>query len=85
METWSMGLVKKYLYPMTFRDISTFEFEDDKGNLKVLECNERYYMPSEITWLLKTLNFSKIDIYGCDIGISAEIKLYPQMTLKCCL
>lgn len=53
---------------MTFRDKSTFEIEDDQGNLKVLECNERYYVPSEITWLLRSLNFSKIDILGCEIG-----------------
>jgi SAM-dependent methyltransferase len=53
---------------MTFREKSNFELEDDKGNLKVLECNERYYVPSEITWLLKSLNFNKIDIYGCKIG-----------------
>jgi len=53
---------------MTFRDKSTFEVEDDDGNLKVLECNERYYVPSEITWLLKSLKFNKIDIYGCEIG-----------------
>lgn len=53
---------------MTFRDISSFELEDDDGNLKVLNCNERYYVPSEITWLLKSLNFSKINIFGCEIG-----------------
>lgn len=53
---------------MTFRDISTFEIEDDNGNLKVLNCNERYYVPSEITWLLKSLNFTKIGIFGCEIG-----------------
>ena len=53
---------------MTFRDISTFEVEDDDGNPMVLRCNERYYVPSEITWLLKSLNFSKIDILGCKIG-----------------
>jgi len=53
---------------MTFRDKSTIEIEDDDGNLKVLKCNERYYMPSEITWLLKSLNFSKVDIFGCKIG-----------------
>lgn len=53
---------------MTFRDKSNFEMEDDQGNLKVLECNERYYVPSEITWLLKSLNFSKINIQGCEIG-----------------
>ena len=53
---------------MTFRDISTFEMEDDDGNSKVLRCNERYYVPSEITWLLKSLNFNKIDIFGCKMG-----------------
>jgi SAM-dependent methyltransferase len=53
---------------MTFRDKSTFEMEDDDGNSRVLRCNERYYVPSEITWLLKSLNFSKIDIFGCKIG-----------------
>lgn len=53
---------------MTFRDISTVEMEDDDGNPMVLRCNTRYYVPSEITWLLKSLNFSKIDILGCKIG-----------------
>ena len=41
---------------------------DDSGNKKNLECNERYYAPSEITWLLKTLGFKKIDIHGCQLG-----------------
>ncbi|KAF5089120.1 class I SAM-dependent methyltransferase [Methanobacterium aggregans] len=53
---------------MSFRNISNMEIEDDDGNLKVLECNERYYVPSEISWLLKTLNFSNIKIFGCKIG-----------------
>ncbi len=53
---------------LTFREKSTFEVEDDDGNRKVLQCNERYYVPSEITWLLKSLNFSKIDILGCESG-----------------
>jgi len=26
------------------------------------------YVPSEITWLLKTLGFKKIDIYGAKLG-----------------
>jgi 3-mercaptopyruvate sulfurtransferase SseA len=25
-------------------------------------------VPSEITWLLKTLGFTKIDILGCELG-----------------
>ncbi|MDP2237380.1 MAG: hypothetical protein Q8J88_13190, partial [Bacteroidales bacterium] len=42
--------------------------EDDDGNLKELDCNERYYVPSEITWLLKSLGFKKIDIFGAKLG-----------------
>ena len=44
---------------MTFRDHNTAVFEDDSGNKRELKCNERYYVPSEITWLLKTLGFKK--------------------------
>ena len=51
---------------MTFRDHNITEFEDDSGNKKTLECNERYYVPSEITWLLKSLKYKKIEIFGAD-------------------
>jgi len=53
---------------MTFRDINTTIFEDDSGNKKELHSNERYYVPSEITWLLITLKFKTIDIYGAKLG-----------------
>ena len=53
---------------MTFRDHNTVAFEDDAGNKKELTCNERYYVPSELTWLLKTLGFKKIDIFGVKLG-----------------
>ena len=53
---------------MTFCDHNTVVFEDDSGNKRELECNERYYVPSEITWLLKTLGFRKIDIFGAKLG-----------------
>jgi len=53
---------------MTFRDYNTTYVEDDLGNKKELQCNERYYVPSEITWLLKTLNFNTIDIFGAKLG-----------------
>jgi len=49
---------------MTFRDYNITTLEDDNGNPIELHCNERYYVPSEITWLLKSLNFKTIDIYG---------------------
>jgi SAM-dependent methyltransferase len=53
---------------MTFRDHNITTIADDDGNLKELDCNERYYVPSEITWLLKSLNFGKIDIFGAKLG-----------------
>lgn len=53
---------------MTFREHNTISVEDDFGNTKELQCNERYYVPSEITWLLKSLNFKTIDIYGAKLG-----------------
>lgn len=53
---------------MTFRDFNTTTFEDDSGNKKVLKCNERYYVPSEITWLLKSLSYKSIGIYGAKLG-----------------
>jgi len=61
---------------MTFREKSKMTTVDDSGNKKVLDCNERYYTPSEITWLLKSLDFKKIDIHGCQLGkFSREDKL----------
>ena len=61
---------------MTFRDNNIVEFEDDSGNKKTLECNERYYVPCEITWLLKSLGYTRIDIFGARLGaFSREHKL----------
>jgi len=53
---------------MTFRDHNITELEDDDGNKKQFESNERYYVPSEITWLLKSLGFKKIEIFGAKLG-----------------
>lgn len=53
---------------MTFRENSTLSVEDDSGNKKELKCNERYYAPSEISWLLKSLGFKTVDIYGSKLG-----------------
>ncbi len=64
---------------MTFRDYNTTEFEDDTGNKKKLKCNERYYVPSEIAWLLKTLGYKKIDIFGVKLGAySRNDQLTPE-------
>ena len=53
---------------MTFRVHDITDFEDDLGNKKSLDCNERYYVPSEITWLLKSLGYDTIDIFGARLG-----------------
>jgi 2-polyprenyl-3-methyl-5-hydroxy-6-metoxy-1,4-benzoquinol methylase len=64
---------------MTFRDFSTVSFEDDSGIKKELSCSERFYVPSEITWLLKSLNFTTIDIFGAKLGaFSREDKLSTE-------
>lgn len=53
---------------MTFRDRNITEFVDDSGNKKMVKSNERFYVPSEITWLLKSLQFKRIDIFGAKLG-----------------
>jgi 2-polyprenyl-3-methyl-5-hydroxy-6-metoxy-1,4-benzoquinol methylase len=53
---------------MTFRYKNITTFTDDSGNKVDLDCNERYYVPCEITWLLKSLGFSVIDIFGAKLG-----------------
>lgn len=64
---------------MTFRDHSVYETEDDEGRKLRLQCNERYYVPSEITWLLKTLDFHTINIFGAKLGaFSRDDKLTTE-------
>jgi 2-polyprenyl-3-methyl-5-hydroxy-6-metoxy-1,4-benzoquinol methylase len=53
---------------MTFRDHNITEIEDDNGKKLSLESNERYYVPSEIKWLLKSLGYTQIDICAASIG-----------------
>jgi SAM-dependent methyltransferase len=53
---------------MTFRDHNITTFTDDRGVMKELECNERYYVPSEISWLLRSLGFTSIEIFGAKLG-----------------
>jgi 2-polyprenyl-3-methyl-5-hydroxy-6-metoxy-1,4-benzoquinol methylase len=60
---------KSYTFDlMTFRDHNITTAEDDDGKKIELDCNERYYVPSEITWLLKSLGFKKIEIFGAKLG-----------------
>jgi 2-polyprenyl-3-methyl-5-hydroxy-6-metoxy-1,4-benzoquinol methylase len=75
---------------MTFRDYNITKTVDDNGVEKELECNERYYVPSEITWLLKSLNFKTIDIFGAKLGaFSRNDKLttedFEMLVIASCL
>jgi 2-polyprenyl-3-methyl-5-hydroxy-6-metoxy-1,4-benzoquinol methylase len=64
---------------MTFRDYNITTVTDDSGKKIDLDCNERYYVPSEITWLLKSLNFKTIDIFGAKLGaFSRDDKLTTE-------
>ena len=64
---------------MTFRENSVVDVEDDAGTKKELKCNERYYVPSEITWMLKSLGFNSVDIYGAKLGaFSRDDKLTTE-------
>ncbi|OPL09555.1 MAG: SAM-dependent methyltransferase [delta proteobacterium ML8_F1] len=53
---------------MTLRDHNLTTFTDDDGVKHEIESNERYYMPSEMTWLLGTLGFTRVEIFGAKIG-----------------
>jgi len=64
---------------MTFRDFNITEVEDDSGKRKTLNCNERYYVPSEITWLLKSLGYHKIEIFGAKLGAFSR---YDKLTTE---
>ena len=64
---------------MTFRDHTITTVMDDLGNTKEITGNERYYVPSEITWLLTSLGYTSIDIYGARLGaFSRENKLTTE-------
>jgi SAM-dependent methyltransferase len=64
---------------MTMRDYNITTFTDDEGHEHRLECNERYYMPTEITWLLKSLGYRKIDIFAARLGAFSR---EDQLTTK---
>jgi 2-polyprenyl-3-methyl-5-hydroxy-6-metoxy-1,4-benzoquinol methylase len=71
--------IKNQFDLLKLREYSSLEVTDDNGKTKMLNCNERYYMPSEINWYLKTLSFNQIDIFGCKLGeFSRKDKLTPE-------
>lgn len=64
---------------MTFRDHNTTTITDDLGITTNIICNERYYVPSEITWLLRSLGFTIVTIAGAKLGaFSRNHTLTPE-------
>jgi SAM-dependent methyltransferase len=53
---------------LSFREKATTRVVDDHGKEKLLQTNERYYAPSEMSWLLAQLGFRQVDIFGCELG-----------------
>jgi 2-polyprenyl-3-methyl-5-hydroxy-6-metoxy-1,4-benzoquinol methylase len=53
---------------MTFRNYSEISFIDDDNVPHTIKTNERFYVPSEITWLLQSSGFQKSEIFGAKLG-----------------
>lgn len=53
---------------LTFREKSVLEIPDDDGKVRRLTCDERYYAPSELAWLLRQAGFAEVRIAGATLG-----------------
>ena len=64
---------------VTFRNRTAMTVTDDDGKTKELEADERYYAPSEISWYLASLGFTRSSSHGCHLGsFSREHALTPD-------
>jgi 2-polyprenyl-3-methyl-5-hydroxy-6-metoxy-1,4-benzoquinol methylase len=53
---------------MTFRNRAELTFTDDARQSHTMETDERFHTPAEMSWLLQTAGFAKVDIFGCHLG-----------------
>ncbi|MCK7468566.1 MAG: hypothetical protein MZU91_10995 [Desulfosudis oleivorans] len=53
---------------LTFRMRSRLETRDDQGRPIEVDCDERWYIPSELTWLLKQAGFGSVEVFGARLG-----------------
>jgi len=67
-ETPEPRIAKSTFDLLTFRETSVLDITDDSGAKKSLTCTQRYYAPAEMSWLLTSLGFTRIDLYGCAPG-----------------
>jgi len=70
----------------TFRYHSSFTFTDDGGSEHTIKSNERFYAPSELTWMLKSLGFENAEVFGCETGnfrrdVQPSVKEFELMVI----
>lgn len=53
---------------MTFRMRSRVKTHDREGRPIEVDCDERWYVPSELAWLLKQAGFASVEIFGARLG-----------------
>lgn len=53
---------------LTFRMRSRLETRDRHGRPIEVDCDERWYIPSELTWLLRQAGFASVGIFGAKLG-----------------
>jgi len=53
---------------MTFRMRSRLTTRDDHGRPIEIDCDERWYVPPELVWLLKQAGFASAGIFGAKLG-----------------
>ena len=61
---------------LTFRESCKLESIDDYGNIRELDCNQRYYAPTELRYIMTSIGFNVIGIYNSELGnYSRDTKL----------
>jgi 2-polyprenyl-3-methyl-5-hydroxy-6-metoxy-1,4-benzoquinol methylase len=64
---------------LTFRMRSRLQTVDQHGRPIEVDCDERWYVPSELTWLLKQAGFAAVEIFGAKLGaFSRSDRLTPD-------
>jgi hypothetical protein len=53
---------------LTFRMRSRLKTIDQRGRPIELDCDERWYIPSELRWLLKQAGFGAVEFFGARLG-----------------
>lgn len=72
------GLPKPRVDLMTLRATEEMAFTDNAGKKLAIRSDERYFLPSEITWYLESLGCSPVGLFGCRLGGFRRETLTPD-------